>query len=179
MLDKPFVMSLSVYQLPIYRRPWPQPVAHCNGDILTQSCRYLGVGICWDQWFPEAARIMALQGAEILFYPTAIGSEPHDVSINSMRHWQNTQCGYAAANLMPLVASNRVGEELAWASSSITFYGHSFIAGPDGERVAEAGSGEGEILLASFDLDELAKRRRAWGVFRDRRVEHYSPLLTY
>lgn len=139
----------------------------------------LGVGICWDQWFPEAARIMALQGAEILFYPTAIGSEPHDASINSMRHWQNTQCGHAAANLMPLVASNRVGEEHAGVSSSITFYGHSFIAGPDGERIAEAGSGEGEILLASFDLDELASKRRAWGVFRDRRVEHYTALLGY
>lgn len=137
----------------------------------------IGVGICWDQWFPECARSMALMGAEILLYPTAIGSEPHDQSIDSQKHWQNTQRGHAAANLMPLVASNRIGRETG-QSGEITFYGSSFIAGPDGEKVAEANRCERSILIASFDLDALAERRRYWGVFRDRRTEHYAGLTT-
>ena len=139
----------------------------------------LGVGICWDQWFPETARSMALMGAELLLFPTAIGSEPHDPAIQSLRHWQNTQRGHAAANVMPLLASNRVGTEHGEAGSHITFYGGSFIAGEDGELRAEAGNEDGTILTATFDLDALAAKRRAWGVFRDRRVEHYGALLQY
>ncbi|MDN0084758.1 N-carbamoylputrescine amidase [Crenobacter sp. SG2305] len=137
----------------------------------------IGVGICWDQWFPECARSMALMGAELLLYPTAIGSEPHDAGIDSRRHWQNTQRGHAAANVMPLIASNRIGTEHG-EDSQITFYGSSFIAGPDGELVAEASRDERQILLASFDLNALAQKRRSWGVFRDRRPEYYGALTT-
>lgn len=138
----------------------------------------IGVGICWDQWYPEAARCMVLQGAEILFYPTAIGSEPHDPSINSKEHWQITQQGHAAANLVPLVASNRVGTETI-DDSTITFYGSSFIVGPQGEKVAEADSSEETVLVAKFDLDQIETKRIEWGIFRDRRPDLYKPILTY
>jgi len=137
----------------------------------------LGVGICWDQWFPESARAMALMGAEVLFYPTAIGSEPHDPGLDSRPHWQRTMQGHAAANLMPLVASNRIGREQE-GESAIAFYGHSFIADATGGLVAEAESAEEAVLLARFDLDDLEARRVAWGVFRDRRPELYRPLLS-
>ncbi|WP_179402382.1 N-carbamoylputrescine amidase [Burkholderia guangdongensis] len=138
----------------------------------------IGVGICWDQWFPECARTMALMGAEILLYPTAIGSEPHDATIDSSKHWQNVQRGHAAANVMPLVASNRIGTEHG-ETGAITFYGSSFIAGPDGEKIAEANRTESAVLTAEFDLDALALKRRSWGVFRDRRPECYGALARY
>jgi N-carbamoylputrescine amidase len=137
----------------------------------------IGVGICWDQWFPECARCMVLQGAELLFYPTAIGSEPHDPSINSREHWQRTQQGHAAANITPLIASNRIGTETE-GDSSITFYGSSFIADETGHKVNEANQTDETVLVHSFDLDAIAAKRRAWGVFRDRRIELYQPLLT-
>lgn len=137
----------------------------------------IGVAICWDQWFPECARSMALMGAEILLYPTAIGSEPLAPEVDSRRHWQNTQRGHAAANLMPLVASNRIGTERG-ELGEITFYGSSFIANGSGEMVAEAGQSERAILTATFDLDALAAHRRYWGVFRDRRPEVYRALTT-
>jgi len=137
----------------------------------------LGVGICWDQWFPEAARCMALMGAEALLYPTAIGSEPHDASIDSRDHWQRCMQGHAAANVMPLIASNRIGVERG-QKYEMTFYGSSFIADPTGAKIAEADrSGEG-ILTATFDLEEIRAQRHAWGVFRDRRPELYAPILT-
>jgi len=137
----------------------------------------LGVGICWDQWFPEAARCMALMGAEVLLYPTAIGSEPHDASIDSRDHWQRCMQGHAAANIMPLVASNRIGVERG-EKYEMTFYGSSFIAGPAGEKVAEADRSTEAVLTARFDLEEVRKRRQAWGVFRDRRPELYGPIMT-
>jgi N-carbamoylputrescine amidase len=137
----------------------------------------IGVGICWDQWFPECARSMALQGAEILFYPTAIGSEPQNPRLNSRDHWQRVMQGHAGANLMPLVASNRTGFEQG-ESCSIDFYGSSFIAGPQGEMVAEAGEDEEAVLTAEFDLEEIRLMRASWGLFRDRRPELYTPLLT-
>jgi N-carbamoylputrescine amidase len=137
----------------------------------------LGVGICWDQWFPEAARCMALMGAEVLLYPTAIGSEPHDPSIDSRDHWQRCMQGHAAANVMPLVASNRVGVERG-QNYEMTFYGSSFIADPTGAKVAEAGRDGEAVLIATFDLDEVRARRHAWGVFRDRRPDLYAPILT-
>ena len=137
----------------------------------------IGVGICWDQWFPECARAMALQGAEILFYPTAIGSEPQDPTINSRDHWQRVMQGHAGANVMPLVASNRIGREQG-ESCTVTFYGSSFIAGPQGEKVAEAGEDEETVLTAAFDLDRIRAMRASWGLFRDRRPELYTPLLT-
>ncbi len=137
----------------------------------------LGVAICWDQWFPEAARAMALKGAEILLYPTAIGSEPQDAGIDSSGHWQRTMQGHAAANVMPLVASNRIGSERG-EKYTLSFYGSSFIASPTGEKVAEAGRGEETVLTATFDLDEVRRYRESWGVFRDRRPELYHPLLS-
>ncbi|WP_448189802.1 N-carbamoylputrescine amidase [Azospirillum sp. sgz301742] len=137
----------------------------------------IGAAVCWDQWFPESARIMALKGAELLFYPTAIGSEPQDASIDSRDHWTRVMQGHAGANLMPLIASNRVGREEA-ENCGITFYGSSFIAGPHGEIVAQADRESQTVLTASFDLDRLAQQRASWGVFRDRRPEFYGPLLT-
>ncbi|MBM7685374.1 N-carbamoylputrescine amidase [Defluviitalea raffinosedens] len=137
----------------------------------------IGVGICWDQWFPETARCMALMGAEILFYPTAIGSEPKNPQYDSKNHWQLTMQGHSAANMMPVVASNRIGTE-TFQDSSITFYGSSFITNGFGEKIAEADRSTETILTAEFDLDELRNQRIAWGVFRDRRPEMYKTLLT-
>lgn len=137
----------------------------------------IGVGICWDQWFPESARAMALQGAELLFYPTAIGSEPHDSTITSREHWQRVQQGHAGANLMPLIASNRTGRE-EQGDYDITFYGSSFIADQFGEKVEEADQAEEAVLFHQFDLDELEHIRSAWGVFRDRRPNLYGALKT-
>ena len=130
----------------------------------------IGAGICWDQWFPEAARIMCLKGAEILFYPTGIGSDCHD-------HWQRVMQGHAGANLAPLVCSNRIGREEGEQGVSV-FWGRSFIAGPQGEICAEAGAEAEETITASFDLAAIREMRANWGVFRDRRPEAYGPLLT-
>jgi len=137
----------------------------------------LGAGICWDQWFPEAARCMVLMGAEVLLYPTAIGSEPHDPRIDSRDHWQRCMQGHAAANLVPLVASNRVGVERG-QNCEMTFYGSSFIAGPTGEKLAEADRTEETVITATFDLEAVRAQRHAWGVFRDRRPELYAPILS-
>lgn len=137
----------------------------------------IGVGICWDQWFPECARSMALLGAEILFYPTAIGSEPHDATISSRDHWQRVQQGHAGANLMPLVASKRIGKE-EQDGSAITFYGSSFIADPFGEKVEALDETEEGVLVHRFDLDQLEHIRSAWGSFRDRRPNLYGTLKT-
>lgn len=122
----------------------------------------IGVGVCWDQWYPEAARVMSLMGAEILFYPTAIGSEPQDGSIDSKDHWQTCMLGHAAANLIPVVASNRIGKETD-EDSSIDFYGSSFIAGPQGNKIVEAGRDEQTVLVSEFDLDALEVGRIEWG----------------
>jgi N-carbamoylputrescine amidase len=138
----------------------------------------VGLGICWDQWFPECARAMALMGAEILLYPTAIGSEPGDPSYDSSKHWQNTMRGHAAANIMPLAASNRVGREVAPDGRADTFYGRSFIADHQGERLSEMDRVEEGVRLQSFDLAAIGELRRSWGVFRDRRPELYGSLLS-
>lgn len=137
----------------------------------------IGVGICWDQWFPEAARCMALMGAELLLYPTAIGSEPV-LQKDSRPHWQRCMQGHAAANIMPVIASNRIGKEVQ-GDSEMTFYGSSFIADETGEIVAQADRETEGVITAAFDLDEIAKTRREWGVFRDRRPEMYQVLLTH
>lgn len=137
----------------------------------------LGCAICWDQWFPEAARILALQGADLLLYPTAIGSEPQDPGLDSREHWTRVMQGHAAANLMPVVAANRFGLEQG-VSCAIDFYGHSFIADATGALIARAGSGEETVLTAQFDLDAVRRQRVAWGVFRDRRPDLYAALLT-
>ena len=142
----------------------------------------IGVGICWDQWFPETARSMALMGAELLLFPTAIGSEPPPaLPVNSRDHWQRTQQGHAAANLMPLIASNRYGVERSLQDPEglyIRFYGSSFIADSMGAKVAEAGEEGDAVLTATFDLEELAQMRNNWFVFRDRRPDLYGNLVT-
>jgi N-carbamoylputrescine amidase len=141
----------------------------------------IGVGICWDQWFPEAARIMALMGAELLLFPTAIGSEPPPaVALDSRDHWQRIQQGHAAANLMPLIAANRFGLERSLQDPDglyIRFYGSSFITDATGAKLAEAPQEGDAVLLASFDLAQLAAQRDNWYVFRDRRPDLYGPLL--
>ncbi len=142
----------------------------------------LGVGICWDQWFPETARVMALMGAELFFFPTAIGSEPPPaLPVNSREHWQRTQQGHAAANLTPLIAANRHGLERSLQDPQglyIRFYGSSFIADPMGAKVAEAPE-EGEaVLVHRFDLDTIAQLRDNWFVFRDRRPDLYGALAS-
>ena len=139
----------------------------------------LGAAICWDQWFPEAARAMALMGAEALLYPTAIGSEPPPAPpIDSRDHWRRVVQGHAAANCMPLIASNRIGIEKGQAGE-MTFYGSSFIADATGAVVAELGRGEEGIALTMFDLDEVAKLRASWGLFRDRRPDLYGALTSH
>ncbi len=130
----------------------------------------VGVGICWDQWFPEVARALALNGAEVIVYPTAIGSEPMDPEYDSAAHWQRVMQGHAGANLVPVVAANRIGTEVG-SRFTLTFYGSSFIAGPTGEKVAEADRSSETVLTANFDLDEVAHMRSGWGVFRDRRTD--------
>lgn len=139
----------------------------------------IGVGICWDQWFPETARGMAIQGAEILFYPTAIGSEPI-LTCDSMPHWRRCMQGHAACNLMPVVAANRIGtesvipcEENGGQTSELTFYGSSFITDATGEIVVTANREEETVIYSTFDLDQLESDRLSWGIFRDRRPECY------
>lgn len=137
----------------------------------------IGVGICWDQWFPETARSLALLGAEILLFPTAIGSEP-TLGKDSRVHWRNVMVGHAAANMMPVIASNRIGKETE-EESEMTFYGCSFIADNHGELVEQADDHTETVLVHEFDFDALAKERREWGIFRDRRPEMYKTLLTH
>jgi len=143
----------------------------------------IGVGICWDQWFPEAARAMALAGAEVLLYPTAIGTEPPPaLPVNSRDHWQRTQQGHAAANLMPLAAANRYGLERSLQDPDglyIRFYGSSFITDAMGAKVAEAAEEGDAVLTASFDLEQTAAVRDNWFVFRDRRPDLYGALTSF
>jgi N-carbamoylputrescine amidase len=136
----------------------------------------IGVAICWDQWFPECARAMALQGAEFLFYPTAIGSEPTDGDYDSSEHWRRVMQGHAAANMLPVIAANRIGFEQG-QSCALSFYGRSFIAGSRGEILASANDQE-TILTQAFDLARLRRDRAGWGLFRDRRPDLYTALMT-
>jgi N-carbamoylputrescine amidase len=152
----------------------PGDTGFCVWD--TQVGR-IGAAICWDQWFPEAARILALNGAEVICYPTAIGSEPHDPSIDSRDHWRRVMQGHAAANMVPVMASNRIGHEQG-ASCAINFYGSSFITDNFGAITAEAGRDESGIMISTVDLDACERQRREWGLFRDRRPSLYSDLLT-
>jgi len=137
----------------------------------------IGVAICWDQWFPEAARIMALKGAEVLLYPTAIGSEPGYPDIDSCGHWQRAMQGHSAANCVPVVASNRIGTEKG-KSCDVTFYGSSFITDHTGAMLVEADRESQDIITAELDLEKIRKERVAWGLFRDRRPDLYGNLLT-
>jgi N-carbamoylputrescine amidase len=161
------------YQEKFYFRPG-------DSGFKVWQTRYgkLGAGVCWDQWFPEAARIMALKGAEVLLYPTAIGSEPAPAPpLDSRDHWRRVMQGHAAANYLPLVAANRVGTEQGKAGE-LTFYGSSFIAGPIGEILAELGRQEEGLIVVDVDLAAIAQARASWGLFRDRRPDLYGPILT-
>ena len=156
-----------------------------NSGFLVFDTRYgkIGSGICWDQWFPETARCMALKGAEILFYPTAIGSEPI-LECDSMPHWRRCMQGHAAANLVPVVAANRIGEEgvepcveNGGQKSSLNFYGSSFMTDETGEILQSASRDREEILLQTYDLDQIRNNRLSWGLFRDRRPECYGEIV--
>jgi N-carbamoylputrescine amidase len=133
----------------------------------------IGVGICWDQWFPECARVMVLMGAEVLLYPTAIGNEPQDLDLDTKDPWQRVMVGHAVANAIPVVAANRIGTE-----GALTFYGHSFIANHRGDTVAEMAQPIDGIISSTFDLDAIAQYRAGFGLFRDRRPDLYRILLT-
>ena len=155
-----------------------------NTGFKVWETRYgkVGVGICWDQWFPEAARSMALLGADILLYPTAIGSEPI-LEVDSSGHWMRTMQGHSAANILPVMAANRYGLETVTPcpengnqSSSLTFYGSSFITDETGDILTRAGRSGDEILTAEFDFDQIRTERLSWGLFRDRRPETYQQL---
>lgn len=132
----------------------------------------IGVGICWDQWFPEAARAMALMGADVLLYPTAIGAEPHDPTLDTAARWRRAMVGHAVSNVIPVVAANRVGDE-----SGQTFYGTSFICDEVGEIAADLNRTEEGVICAAFDLDGIDQERAAWGFFRDRRTDLYDVLV--
>ncbi|MBV7258977.1 N-carbamoylputrescine amidase [Erythrobacter crassostreae] len=134
----------------------------------------IGVGICWDQWYPECARVMALKGAELLLYPTAIGSEPYDADLDTSRMWRRAMIGHAVSNCMPVLASNRIGAE--GPSGAQSFYGHSFIADEWGDLVEEFGAAEEGVLIATLDLAQAAKHRAGMGFFRDRRPQLYGRI---
>jgi len=146
-------------------------------QVFATSVGMIGVGICWDQWFPECARALALRGAEILCYPTAIGSEPNDATYDSSLHWQRVMQGHAAANMMPVVASNRIGLERG-TSTDITFYGSSFITDATGAILEQANRASETVLTSTFDLDECDVSRSGFGLFRDRRPDLYGVLGT-
>lgn len=135
----------------------------------------VGVGICWDQWFPETARCLTLMGADMIFYPTAIGSEP-EIGVDSASHWQRVQMGHSAANIIPVIAANRIGEEVG-ESCTLTFYGSSFITDHTGEKVAVASRDKEEILYSEFDVKEIREHRHYWGLIRDRRPECYGEMV--
>jgi N-carbamoylputrescine amidase len=159
------------YEEKFYFRPgntgfkvWPAPQ--------TAPGWTLGVGVCWDQWYPETARAMMLMGAELLFYPTAIGSEPHDTSLDTARLWRRAMVGHAVSNVVPIVAANRVGTE-----HGQTFYGTSFIADERGDILAELDREEEGVIVATLDLARIRRHRAAFGFFRDRRPELYGRLV--
>ncbi|MEP3072732.1 N-carbamoylputrescine amidase [Maricaulis sp.] len=133
----------------------------------------IGVGICWDQWFPEAARCMTMLGAEVLLYPTAIGSEPHDDSLDTAIRWQRAMQGHAVSNVIPVIAANRIGNE-----DGQVFYGSSFVTDHTGEKLEELGRNETGVVSATYDLDFLQRHRAAWGFFRDRRQDLYAPFFS-
>ena len=135
----------------------------------------IGAGICWDQWFCETARALTLKGAELIFYPTAIGSEP-EINVDSKDHWQRVQMGHAATNIVPVIAANRYGEEVG-SSCTLKFYGSSFITDSSGEKIAEASRNREEIIYAEFDLEKNREFQHYWGLIRDRRPECYGDLV--
>ena len=162
---------------PGYREKYYFSPGDTGFHVWNTSAGRVGAAICWDQWFPETARILAIKGADVILYPTAIGSEPHDETIHSRDPWQRTMQGHSAANLVPIVASNRIGREEG-KSCAITFYGSSFITDATGAKVAEADEREEAILTHTIDIEKNRRQRVNWGVFRDRRVDLYADILT-
>ena len=138
----------------------------------TSGATRIGVGVCWDQWYPEAARVMALMGAELLFYPTAIGSEPYDAEFDTSRMWQRAMQGHSVSNCMPVIAANRIGKE-----GAADFYGHSFITNEWGDKLVEFGREEDGVLVATLNLDQAAIHRAGMGFFRDRRPQLYGRIV--
>lgn len=158
------------YQEKFYFTPGDTPLT-----VFKTAYGKIGVAICWDQWFPEVARILALEGADMLLYPTAIGSEP-TLPVDSQPHWQHTMMGHAAANLLPVIAANRIGKE-TYGDHAMTFYGTSFISDQQGNIVQQLNRTDVGIITHTFDLAALEKMRYSWGVFRDRRPHMYTRLL--
>jgi len=159
------------YQEKYYFRP-----GDTGFRVLDTHFGRVGVGICWDQWFPETARAMMLMGAEVLMYPTAIGTEPHDHELDTAEPWRRAMQGHAVSNVVPVVGANRIGHEQVTEAGQ-TFYGHSFIADHRGDLVESLGRNDEGVLVHTFDLDFLDRHRAAWGFFRDRRTDLYGPLM--
>jgi N-carbamoylputrescine amidase len=175
--------SLGIYRKshipdsPGYHEKWHFSPGDSGFKVFKTRYCTIGVGICWDQWFPETARCLALLGADILLFPTAIGSEPQDPTFDTSAHWRRCLQGHAAANIVPVVAANRVGrEESAKGDRVINFYGSSFMADHTGRTVEDTGRYQETALLHTFNLSEIASYRSKWGIFRDRRPELYAPL---
>jgi N-carbamoylputrescine amidase len=160
------------YQEKFYFRPG-------NSGFRVWDTRYgrIGIGICWDQWYPETARALMLMGADILMFPTAIGDEPAAEDLDTSRLWRRAMVGHAVSNVVPVVASNRTGAEPDGDGGAQTFYGHSFISNERGDLVVDYGATESGVLVATFDLDDVAQNRAAFGFFRDRRPELYRRLV--
>lgn len=159
------------YEEKYYFRPGNDGFKVWDVDLGSGAGTRIGVGICWDQWYPECARVMALMGAELLFYPTAIGSEPYDASLDTSRMWRRAMLGHAVSNCMPVIAANRIGSE-----DGQRFYGHSFITDEWGDFTAEFGARESGVLTATIDLAQAAKHRAGMGFFRDRRPQLYTRI---
>lgn len=162
------------YEEKYYFRPGNDGFKVWDVPVDGQSVR-IGVGVCWDQWYPECARVMALMGAELLLYPTAIGSEPYDATLDTSRMWRRAMIGHAVSNCMPVIAANRIGEETECGTVQ-TFYGHSFISDEWGDYVAEFGKEETGVLVATLDLARAARHRAGMGFFRDRRPQLYTRI---
>ena len=162
---------------PLYKEKFYFSPGDTGFRVFNTQYGRIGVGICWDQWFPEAARAMTLMGAEMLLYPTAIGSELDKPDFDSKEHWQMVMRGHAAANILPVIASNRIGRESS-GELAMDFYGSSFIANEIGALICEADRDSEAVLTHTFDLARVADYRREWGVFRDRRPDLYRTLLT-
>ena len=160
------------YQEKFYFRP-----GNTGFKVWSGADTILGVGICWDQWYPETARAMMLMGAQILFYPTAIGTEPHDPDLDTSRLWRRAMVGHAVSNVVPVVASNRIGTEGSESGDGQRFYGHSFICDERGDLLAEFGANETGVLVATLDLAAARRHRAAFGFFRDRRPDLYGRLV--
>ena len=173
-----FYRKSHIPQAPGYQEKFYFTPGDSGFQVYDTSLGRIGAAICWDQWFPEAARLMALQGAELLLYPTAIGSELSDDGYDSCGHWRRTMQGHAAANMVPVIASNRIGRE-SNDSGPMSFYGSSFITDQFGALLAEADRETAGVITATIDLDAIQPQRASWGLFRDRRLDLYRGLLSH